>query len=143
MDVRARFERFVLRMDSGCWEWQGARKQGVRPYGFFSINGRQFTAHRVCWNLYRGAIPAGLHVCHHCDNPPCVNPEHLFLGTAKDNAQDKVKKGRHHKTLKLNPQEMALVLDKSLTTAFVARTLKHSKEAIRLLRVKHWSVGRG
>lgn len=77
-----------------CWVWQA----GIKPhngYGAFSLNGREMVAHRVAWLLCHGEIPDGLRVLHHCDNPPCVRPDHLFLGTQKDNVLDAVAKGRH------------------------------------------------
>ena len=80
--------------ESGCWEWIGC-KDGS-GYGLISLNGKMVKTHRLAWELTYGSIPNGLFVCHHCDNPACINPEHLFLGTNKDNMQDKIKKGRRN-----------------------------------------------
>jgi hypothetical protein len=76
----------------GCWIWhRGIDKQG---YGTLKCWGKVSKAHRVSWELHNGPIPDDLFVCHKCDNPPCVNPEHLFLGTNKDNCDDRDRKGR-------------------------------------------------
>jgi hypothetical protein len=79
---------------NGCVVWSGARN--LKGYGTISRDSRRWLVHRLVWTLENGPIPAGLFVLHHCDNPPCFNVEHLFLGTARDNAEDSKRKGRHH-----------------------------------------------
>ena len=91
--IRYRFIDKIAFVLTGCWSWTGAR--GPQGYGFIKRkDGTQLRAHRVSYELAFGPIPPGLQVCHRCDNPPCVRPGHLFLGTARDNAADMVAKGR-------------------------------------------------
>ncbi len=77
---------------SGCWEWNGVLNQG--GYGRIFINGKGQMAHRVSYQLVCGPIPDGMLVLHKCDNPCCIRPEHLFLGTHQDNSDDMIRKGR-------------------------------------------------
>lgn len=79
--------------DTGCWEWIGGKRDG--RYGAFKLNGKNYRPHRLVYEWFNNKkIPNNLLICHKCDNPKCVNPEHLFLGTNQDNADDMVKKGR-------------------------------------------------
>jgi hypothetical protein len=87
------FWQRIKRMPNGCWEWQGVRS----PLGYgryYPEMGAKLQSHRHAYELARGPIPPGMHVLHRCDNPPCCNPDHLFLGTHQDNMVDRQAKGR-------------------------------------------------
>ena len=109
-------DRFWSKVDqsnlSGCWPWTGSRNTKGRGQ-FMWTDRKPRLAHRVAYWLTAGAIPDGLLVCHHCDNPLCCNPAHFFLGTNKDNTQDMVRKGRakgasgtHHSNARLTEDQV-------------------------------------
>lgn len=82
----------IVKTESGCWEWiKGVNSKG---YGVTCYNGKQCKSHRLIYTLIKGEIPDGLYCCHTCDNRLCCNPEHIFLGTSKDNMLDASNKGR-------------------------------------------------
>jgi HNH endonuclease len=101
--------------ESGCWEWQGSRTP--KGYGILNVgHGERDGAHRVSFTVHNGAIPAGAVICHRCDNPPCINPAHLFPGSQTENLADMQGKGReryrsgqHHGMAKLSDADVTAI----------------------------------
>lgn len=116
-------DRFWNRVDkdgaNGCWLWTGSISKGYGKLGAENWYDSPLSAHRVSYEMENGKIPDGLFVCHKCDVRNCVNPDHLFLGTAKDNMQDCLSKGRF-RTRTLHGEDHG----SSKITAAIAREIK-------------------
>jgi hypothetical protein len=92
--LEARLDKWSIPVtESGCWIWIGHDNPG--GYGAVRVGRKMLKAHRVAWMVHRGPIPKGMCVLHKCDVRPCINPDHLFLGTYADNSRDMIAKGRH------------------------------------------------
>ena len=92
--IKDRFnDSYIPVTETGCWIWTGALNRH-RGYGRLRFKDKEIKAHRYSWELHNGPIPDGLQVLHKCDTPACVNPDHLWLGTHKENMHDCIKKGR-------------------------------------------------
>ena len=121
--VPGRFWPKVAKSGDGCWLWTAHRT--ALGYGRFNLRGKVTKAHRVSWELTNGPIPHGLCVLHKCDNPPCVRPDHLFLGTIADNQADMAQKGRSF--LKQHP-ECALRGERSGMAKLTAAQARRMRE---------------
>ena len=135
-------ERFLAKVcvdaDSGCWLWQGCGR--ADGYGAVRFGGKEYRTHRAAWILFRGKITHGMSVCHKCDTPACVNPDHLFLGTAADNVRDMTKKGRNlrgekHPLAKLTAKQVrrikAMLAEDRMYMSEIAREFGVSPSTIR------------
>ncbi len=125
--------------DSGCIVWQ--KRCSNRGYGEISYLGNKSLTHRVMYELINGPVPEGKCVCHTCDNPPCINPTHLFLGTQSDNMQDCVKKGRcynprgeAHPSAKLTEMQAQKIKSSPLLTSILAKDYGVSIGTIRSIK---------
>lgn len=128
-------ERFWCRVrkTSGCWVWIGARcgRNGEKRYGTIRADGVQTKTHVLSWRLAYGDIPEGQLVLHHCDNPPCVRPDHLFLGTHQDNTHDAFHKGR--RPYRLTYEQVAFVREsrtRGVTYSEIAAALQVAESVI-------------
>jgi len=151
-ELAAAAESFWARVERGpgCWEWQGCKKAPPpKHYGNLVIAGRFWIAHRLAWTLTNGPIPDGLFVCHRCDNPPCCNPDHLWLGTNDENMADMKAKGRartsdkrawRNPAAKLTPEQVQVVRARCAqkeSDAQIARDLRVATETVRRIRLGH------
>lgn len=93
VQLREILKQAKFNKENGCLEWCGSKTP--QGYARVSINGKQRLVHRVMWEHQNGAIPGGMYICHKCDNPSCIRPAHLFLGTPADNNKDAYQKGRN------------------------------------------------
>ncbi len=125
----------IVKTDNGCWLFKNS-SSGI--YSKVRWNVKWFLAHRVSYEVFIGPIEKGKLVCHKCDTPKCINPEHLFVGTAKDNAQDRIKKGRYPMGEKNNftilsdnqVEEMRLLRSEGFTYARLTRVFNCSQSNV-------------
>ena len=142
MSLRSRYESKVNRSNSGCHLWTaGCDSHG---YGRMKVNGRNVGAHRIGWELINGPIPSGKRILHSCDNPPCQNPDHWFLGSQLDNMRDMAQKNRsgiRHSTnlgtRKLSDEEVAEIRASSESGSALATRFGVSRSHISRLRNRH------
>lgn len=139
-DTRRFLERISVDA-GGCWLWAGSKYRS--GYGAFWMRGKNYRAHRAAWTLLRGQIPDGMLICHRCDTPQCVNPDHLFLGTSADNNFDRDSKGRHGFSAPKNPasgeRNGARTKPEQVRRGSQINTCKLNEQAVRLIRERHAS----
>ncbi len=127
-DIERFWKKVDIKSEDECWEWLGCKDKN--GYGQFRVNNKTYKSHRISWILENGDIPENYCICHSCDNPLCCNPNHLFLGTHKDNIADRDKKGRqairngikngNHKKI---DQEILEIRQKYLTGLYTQKDL--------------------
>lgn len=128
--------------NTGCWLWDGP--PDTDGYGCVSIGNRKIRAHRVSYQAFVGQIPDGLLVCHSCDTPMCVNPDHLFCGTPKRNSEDMVTKKRaygceRHHLAKLDRSQIAEIKSSAEGPVSLGKMFGVSRQAIhRIRKGKTW-----
>lgn len=146
MELKEKLKAYSKVSPSGCWEWQ--RSRAGKGYGQISVgNQKQDYAHRVSYSLYHGPIPEGYVVRHKCDNPCCCNPDHLEVGSQKDNMQDckergrmsypPVKTGKENNKTKLSDADLHIIRTSDLPLNQLAEMFNVTTQAIRW-RKKQW-----
>jgi hypothetical protein len=137
---KERIENKVERIpEGGCWVWMGTTT--VRGYGQLIKDTKKLSAHRASYEAFVGPIPKGINVCHTCDNVSCVNPNHLFLGTQKQNLQDMARKGRSTRgeknaRSKLSEEQVNQIRMMDGTCSFISKIFNVSSSAISAIKLK-------
>ena len=145
--IEVRFwSRVYPEPNTGCWLWAGAPNPG--EYGRICAGGRQVLVHRYSYEMYVGPIPADLCVCHRCDEPACVNPEHLFLGTRPENTADMDRKNRRARGqlvgAKLTAEQVLVIATRPGSTRKMAKEYGVSRPTIQqILRGNTWQYVTG
>lgn len=129
--------KYSINQKTGCWEWLlGKDKDG---YGKICAGRKSLRAHRYLWELKNGPIPSGLLVCHKCDNPKCVNPDHMFLGTHKDNHDDR---GRKNRQAKGEVSGSAKFTENIIQGILTASSYKEAKERFGVSKTHYFRIKR-
>lgn len=142
--LKERFDKFVIRNSEGCWDWKGCCPKNP-GYGQFRLDMIIQRAHRASWMIYKGQIPEGIFVCHSCDNKRCSNPNHLFLGTCKENNLDAInknilpfgKKGIENHRCKISDEQVNSIRDmlyKKISQYKIAKIFGVSQPLISLIK---------
>lgn len=147
MSCMTRFEQHCnKRGEDDCWEWGGPRTR--HGYGMLHCGGRRSMAHRFSWMIENGPIEDGIVVMHKCDNPPCVNPRHLAVGTHADNMRDMVAKGRHgaggqhgikHHAARFTEADVIAIRTSAKPHAELGRQYGVTPQTIAYVRHKGWA----
>jgi hypothetical protein len=136
-----RFERYVeLDFGNNCWLWLGTSR-AYNGYGQTTWKNKCYRVHKLSYTIFKGPVPEGIDVLHRCDNPPCVRPSHLFLGTHLDNMKDCVKKDRHrygeaHGNSKLTEEQVRRIRSLSsegMSQRAISRMMHFSRRQIGLI----------
>lgn len=138
-------DRIEINNENGCWEWTGTCFfGGYARAGLYKREGKKFSqrANRMSYEVFVGKIPKGFLVCHSCDNPKCVNPEHLFLGTSKDNMQDMVDKGRSLKGEKSPNSKLTENIVKKIRRSKKSREFLSEKYQVSVCTIRDAQNGR-
>lgn len=143
-DLKKRILNSIKINDNNCWIWQKSKNKN--GYGIIGCRYKIFLVHRLSWTLFKGQFDNEILVCHKCDNPSCCNPEHLFLGSDRDNVLDSINKGRftrkYHNSFKITPEhvkEIRKLSEKGMNNVEISKKFNVSREHIgSIIRKKCW-----
>ena len=135
-------EKYIRDSQPDCWNWIGGKSKN---YGALTFNKKSYRAHRVSYQIFKGEIPEQMLVCHHCDNPACINPDHLFLGSWSDNMKDAWEKGRMTRNgkIKLTIKQIKEIKKLSDRHADIAKKYGVTRSRISQIKRKKYNFPEG